>query len=78
MKTKLKLFGPMDQRYVWRKKNEAYAEMKAVAKRTNKNITELEAMPMRNGLRFRRKAVRSWGLVMHHVRAGHNRKRVLY
>ena len=24
--TKLELFGPMDQRYVWRKKNEAYAE----------------------------------------------------
>jgi len=24
--TKLDLFGPMDQHYVWRKKNEAYAE----------------------------------------------------
>lgn len=24
--TKVELFGPMDQRYVWRKKNEAYAE----------------------------------------------------
>ena len=24
--TKLELFGPMDQRYVWRRKNEAYAE----------------------------------------------------
>jgi len=26
--TKLELFNPMDQRYVWRKKNKAYARVK--------------------------------------------------
>jgi len=41
MKQYLELFGPMDQRYIWRKKNEANSE---------KNTLQLSMVALSNGL----------------------------
>jgi len=47
--TKLELFGPMDQRYVWRKKNEAYAEKNTLSTVKHSGGSVMDTCSVQNG-----------------------------